>query len=644
MQKKIAILFVFLVSASSSFGDLKNKLEEINKTIKNVGNNQPECSSCYYKSAGQGANVGPLMKSCIESICPEKDFSLSALYEKMIDRSSKPDVVFDKEIGPIVNSIAQEDAIDKTTRSTQLLEWLKNPKTLTFSGGIRLFNVYIALNSMPKFKFKYDKERLVVDSEQSRILFPKMTDQDFNKRVQLINKIVVFFMDKAIPETDPGRVQLYYPGVKFKERVDEVLASFDAKRKKIESDPELINLSNLNEFKEMISGEKLKSHFTSSDQINPDLIDELNNTNSVINLFVSMSTDPELKVLLDSPPIDIKKASAELGTEKLLLDRIEKQKSILAGTNKAVPAKCKVAFAIGQEGLPTQKQVDAFKTKVNAIKEKFFNGTKSIMCSESTKKYEEAVNIWTASVPLSREQHLANMKASLSRALDKSKRLKQQVEEINSSPLKDIYYSVGIASLREDYSDPVSSADEICKNLMPNLIPDATAYFSNNFVVGPMVVNHDEASGICHHELGHKLFHFMKNQNGCSDKSDFSRIRSCLLMNHTELTSKELLVEISKTTLGGHSKYESEDWADLISSIVDDKVNNFACLFVRKLKDEDYLSLSLRNSDSSDPHSSDLFRLLHLNFLKNGKIPYVCEQALGARGEKANFKNCLQTK
>lgn len=644
MQKKVALLFVFLLSASSSFGDLKDKIEKLNDTVKSVGKNQPDCTTCYYTSAGQGANIGTLMKSCIESICPEKDFSLSALYEKMIDRSSKPDAVFDKELGPIVNSIAKEDANDKTTRSTQLLEWLKDPETLKATGGIRLFNMYTALNSISNFQFKSDNGKVVVDQEKSRGLFSKMTDPEFNKRAQVINKMMVFFMDKAIPETDPGRVQLYYPGVKFKERVDEVLASFDAKRKKIESDPELKTLTNLNEFKEMISGEKLKTQFSSSEQINPDSIDELNKTNSVLNLFVSMSTDPELKGLLDSSPIDIKKASAELGTEKLLLDRIEKQKSILAGSNSAISAKCKVAFAMGQEGLPTQKQVDAFKTKVSAIKDKFLNGTKGIMCSEATKKYESDVNSWTASVPLSREQHLANMKASLSRALDKAKNWKQQVDEINGSPLKDVYYGVGIASLREDYNESTSSADQICKNLMPNLMPDATAYFSNTFVAGPMVVKHDDAGGICHHELGHKLFHFMKYQNTCGDKSDFSKTRSCLLINHTELTTEELLVESGKTSLGGDSKYESEDWADLISSMVDDKANNFACLFARKLKDEDYLSLSLRNADVSDPHSSDLFRLLHLNFLKSGKIPSQCEQALSARGEKANFKNCLQIK
>jgi hypothetical protein len=177
---------------------------------------------------------------------------------------------------------------------------------------------------------------------------------------------------------------------------------------------------------------------------------------------------------------------------------------------------------------------------------------------------------------------------------------------------------------------------------MTNIVPDVTSYFSNSFITGPMTIKHKDAGGICYHEMGHKLFHFMKYQNTCADKSEFTKIRACLLSIHAELSPEELLLEASKVTFGGDTKYESEDWADLIAAQVEDKTSNFACLFAQKLKDEDYKQLSLKNSDSSDPHSSDLFRLLHLNFLKIGKTPVQCEQALSARGEKANFKNCLQ--
>lgn len=645
MQKKISLVIICLTIASVSYGDLKNKIENINDALKNVGNNQPDCTACSFSTAGNGNNIGILMKSCVESICPKQEFSLSALYEKMIDRSSKPDVSFDKDISPIVKAIALEDANDKTARSLQQLDWLKNPKILKDPGGIRFFNMFVALNSISKFQYKAENGKTVVDIEKSRSQFSNLSDTEFQKRVLLSNRIVEeFYNKKAIGESDPGRVQLYYPGDKFKAKVNEVIASFDQKRKQIEADPELKFMADVKDFQEMASGQKLKQQFASSEQINPALIDELNQTNTVLSLFSSISTDPELKKLLDSPPIDINKVASDLGIEKLLKDRIERQKSVLSGTNSAVAAKCKVAFSMAQEGLPTKKEVDSFKTTVEKIKNTFFSKTKNLICSESTKKYETEVSSWSASLPLSREQHLANMKSSLNVGLEKSKKWKDQYDEIERSPFKDTLYSIGIASLREDYSESTSSADDICKSLMPNLLPDATNYFSKAFVAGPLVVEHKDAGGICHHELGHKLFYFMKYQNTCGDKSEFSKIRSCLLSNHTELTTEETLVETGRIALGGDSKYESEDWADLISSMVDTKTNNFACLFARKLKDEDYSALSLRNIDNSDPHSSDLFRLLHLNFLKNGKIPEQCESALTARGEKVGFKNCLQIK
>lgn len=640
MSGKI-ILSIVLAFSSYAHADLKKKIEEANANVKQVGNTQSECTTCYNTSAGLGGDVASLMKSCVESICPAQDFSLSATYDKMIDRASKPDTKFDQEIAPLLSAIAKEDASEKTVRGNTQLEWLKNAKNLSEPGGIRTFNLFVSLNSFSKFQFKAENGKAVVDVEKSRALFPNLSDDDFRKRVQIGNKILDAFMNRAIPETDPARVQLFYPGDKFKERVNEVLSSFEEKGKKIASDPELNFLVNLNEFKEMASGEKLKSQFASSEQINPDLIQDLNQTNSLMDLFVSLSTDPEMKKLLDSPPIDIKKMATELRTEKLLRDRIEKQKSVLNGTNSAASSKCKVAFSMAQEGLPTQQQVDDFKKKVESIKGKFLGKTKGLMCSEAGRKYNDEVQGWIASLPLTRDQHMSNMKASLTRALEKSKNWKKQYNEIEKSPSRDTFYAVGIASLKEDYNESTSRADEVCKNLMPNILPDATAYFSKNFVAGPMVVEHEHAEGICHHELGHKLFHFMKYQNTCGDKSQFTKIRSCLLMNHSELTPEELLVESGKATFGGDSKYESEDWADLVSSMVDDKTNNFACLFARKMKNEDYATLSLRNSDSSDPHSSDLFRLLHLNFLKNGKIPTQCEHALSARGEKANFKNCL---
>ena len=73
MQKKISFVVIFFAIASVSYGDLKNKIENINDTLKKVGNNQPDCTACSFSTAGNGNNIGTLMKSCVESICPKQE-------------------------------------------------------------------------------------------------------------------------------------------------------------------------------------------------------------------------------------------------------------------------------------------------------------------------------------------------------------------------------------------------------------------------------------------------------------------------------------------------------------------------------------------------------------------------------------------
>lgn len=640
-MQKIIFAFALALTASIASADIGKKIEEINKSLKNAGGQPEECTTCYVAAAGVTTdNNGSLMRGCVENICSKKEFSLADTLNKIYDGTTKSNSTYDSEIQPIINAMAKEDANDKVTRGNAYADWIKNPPDLKKPGAIRVFNMFTVLNSFSKFQFKAENGKAVIDIAKSRSAFPDISDDEFNKRVKVGGKILDAFVDKAITETDPARVQLVY-GSGFKAKVDSVISSFADKQKQIETDPELNFLTKLQSFKEMASGEKIKQQFSATDQINPDAISNLNQANAVLNLFVAISKDPDFKKVLDSAPIDMKKAIATLGTEKILKEREQQQQGVLTGQT-ALSAKCRTAFETAQQVLPSQKDLDLFKTKVAGLKNNFLDKTKSLMCDSASKTYQSQVSSWSANFPLTKEQYLANMKTSLNRGLAEAKKWKQQYEEIDKSPDKETIYAIGVATLKPEYNSVTSSSDDVCDNLMTNIVPDATSYFSNSFVTGPMTIKHKDAGGICYHEMGHKLFHFMKYQNNCTDKSKFDKTRACLLSLHTELSAEELLLETSKKAFGGDTLYESEDWADLISGLVDDKASNFACLFAQKLNDEDYKQLSMKNSDSSDPHSSDLFRLLHLNFLKTGKNPTQCEQALSARGEKANFKNCLQ--
>ena len=62
---------------------------------------------------------------------------------------------------------------------------------------------------------------------------------------------------------------------------------------------------------------------------------------------------------------------------------------------------------------------------------------------------------------------------------------------------KEQYY---IDTLKPEYNSATSSSDGVCDNLMTNIVPDATNYFSNSFITGPMTIKHKDAGGICYYQ------------------------------------------------------------------------------------------------------------------------------------------------
>jgi hypothetical protein len=209
--------------------------------------------------------------------------------------------------------------------------------------------------------------------------------------------------------------------------------------------------------------------------------------------------------------------------------------------------------------------------------------------------------------------------------LAEAKELSKENEEVEASTEKDAIYSVAIVTLSKDASSPTFDADRVCEDMMPNIVPDAASLWNNEFASGPLTVKFPGiADGITFHEMAHKMF---------------LRAGTCDSMRSAMQCLKSLHAESSKP-----EQYLSEDFADLIASQVEGKDKNMACLFVQKTKNEDFAKLSLKNPSEGDTHSSDLFRVLHLDFLKNGKLTEQCQQALVAKDEAPTFKNCLQAK
>ena len=638
----ILVVFTTLIalrSVSTAQTNLNEKIDQLNSTVKSVGAPQVDCESCTTMVAGKSEDDGSMMQACVQSICPDQGPSLSAMTKSAYEKAGLPNPLFDQEIAPLIRHVATSEAADKLARAESLKDWIKTAEPLRAPGGIKFFNLLSAFKDFSKVKFAADAAgTAIIDRPLTRAAFPELSDAEFEKKMALFTKTLVFQKTNVIEETDPARVQLRY-GHRFMTVVDAAMNDILEKKKRIETAEEFKFLAQLDAFQSMTSVDRLKTGFAAG-RIDPDVIRELNALSSMITLFHSMVVDPEFRKNLDSPPIDVKKQYALMGIDKLLQDRSAQATDTLKVGAKIQSPTCQTAFALAQEVLPTQKQIDVFKSRLGALREKFLSRSKGLVCEAAGPQLKAHIDQMQPILPMSQEQYLQTMKEALERAALESDKLKAQTQKMMTSPYKDTLYAIGVSSLQESESAPTATVDNICAGLIVDPVPDATTYLGQSFIAGPIPIKHAEKDGICHHELGHKLSYFMKYVSTC-DKSSIMKTSKCLVENHTEFDANEKALALGTLAYGYEFRYGEEDWADLISAQVDEKSDNFACLFTKKLRKEDYKALSLKNPNGVQSHSSELFRLLHLHFLKNGKTPPQCETALAAKGERAQFKNCL---
>ncbi len=567
------------------------------------------------------------MQSCVENICPNEKFSLTKILDSAYQRSKSTSSTYDQELQPLISEIITKNADGMVKGSERFLAWIDKGHKLTEPGQIRVYNVFATLEEFSKFKFTTKSGKTVVDGKRSREAFPKLNDQEFWIHAKRANAILAVSGDLLFEDLDPARIKMQH-GDDFKKSVETVLDSYAGKLANLKESPDLNFLFGLKQIEHLMLGKSLRDQLADSQQVNAEIADRLQNLNVLHNILQATAKDADFKALFDSGPIDIKKAADQSDRKTVLQENLQTAVPYQTGIMINHSATCLTAFNLAQETLPSEEEIRQFRDRVKKFKDGFANQTKGLVCTKQRKAFQKEVNSWQAYLPMSKEQFTPTLKASFARISADLDREAEWTKEIETSKDKDALYAISLVGLNK--TEKMSgSVDGVCEAMMPTLLPDAASLINKGIVAGPLAVKLKEAEGITFHELGHKLYQHLKTENSCVEKSKFSKIQNCLAKNHGIEEGKENI-------------YESEDFADLISASLDKQNSNFSCLFARKLRPEEYGNLSLRNEVSSDEHSSDLFRLLHINFVKTGKIPEQCHQALEARGEKPNFVDCLK--
>ncbi len=206
-------------------------------------------------------------------------------------------------------------------------------------------------------------------------------------------------------------------------------------------------------------------------------------------------------------------------------------------------------------------------------------------------------------------QNLSLRKAALSNAEDRADLILLMINSMNSNG-----------------QSPLTDTDSICNRLSPLPPKDMALSLAGGIRMSwQTAVWPKFGVGVVAHELAHVALGKIPNPQQIQS-AGFKRALKCVNDKHAIAQSTNAAVP-----------YDDEDMADVIGTSVVRELQgsgNLACLFTEK----DRSSNHLKNSDASDPHSSDFFRLLNLQ-PSLGPIPNGCKASAGITDERF-YQSC----
>lgn len=286
-----------------------------------------------------------------------------------------------------------------------------------------------------------------------------------------------------------------------------------------------------------------------------------------------------------------------------------------------VAAGCLMGAVTVKRYFPTAETIEAFKPIERRWRDDFIGNLKSHLSGETMGKVEPFFAGLRIDPPKTKEQWLKDVVRDLHRIKTEAN-VDWMANSDEARQLGVITMLLKSGRSAKSKYKPMEKTEELC-NEKGDPVADESDINGDRVGVGALTI-HRPTSGrpVSFHEYGHTLSGYLLRGKNISSKSKekFNRWRDCLTK-----------------AKGGDTRFLEEDFADLLAF-------NFAKtridIFCGRLNDQDPDQFTLSQTNSEDTHSSRLFRLLHGEVIF-GKVPDVCRDALAAKGEKFEMKNCL---
>lgn len=667
-MQKIALGFILLASFTSShlFADTRKEIQSPDMYIKNVmkilsGANAN--SNCV----GEMKKNVPNFRQCMQKICgaPEINSTYISQYQdlrarigdgnnphwdkfrKLIEKWAK---VIDKE---------KSNEIESIKRGAQLI--VKGKAVIADElSGISYLATNLAfaqlLDIAPEIS-PDGKYTLVVDAEKSKEFFPAYIN--IKESLDMLVKVTQLITGGSYL----GIIDLKekYPNKSIPEILKIELDSGEQFLEVIEKKPEMKKLfsllgDNLDSVKGLLKTFKtrLAEKGQNIDDHDVDQLLTFTQTLGTLQIFTSDSG------LYSNDKNFIDSFFEKLLKNKKLIDDIAKMKitenSSMGPEFVAVMESCKQSFLEGQFVLDGVSDGQAEKL-IQEAKGLVRKNILAHLSSHSALILNKHLDNVYFSKPLSPKNFVESFGFYLSQSIDSAN--EEMALAPNVQATTDVLSALGyladnLSSHKgggEMKHDKYEDIKQLCETYAsPTINDSALLVKSGKIQVSWNSIRDPRAgAGIITHEIGHVISGVILSNPSMSANSSkiYSIARECINSNNVFTKKAEMndIVLASAQDQVSHRDgfYTEEDWADTISAKSTSAEYNPWCFFLSKKVKQDgvtvYDDLPLEPTPN-DTHSSDLFRLLNVEFIKKGAIPLECNvDYLLEKGIR--FKKCL---
>lgn len=613
----------------------------------------------YY---GGGAKQFASLKSCIEQNCgsPASVTSVADGYNK---RSAQLERIRDKKsnlslypsnIQAAIYAInAKKDELNKVTLAA--LEHIdENGEARLEGAGKRIYNYISSMKH--KMSIRYERniygDPIRVDIEKTKAALKDVDASEREWLIQVAQEGIAAeqrFGESAL-NSQPTSVMLkqMFRGSTVEEALGRLKTQISGELKETEGVSQIetaLYFANLNKsVLEDLLKKDLK-HLTENE------IRELLRWDARFARTRAM-VSADMKALESREAPKMKDLLAEIGGKDKLIERYRRLVAKSDRTNSVKNKDCEAVYFMNTGILPNEAQQARLRSDIDRTKANAKAVVEKQIPAALQQPILSAIDRTEFVLPPTSGQFREAFANGFSRDLDSNRAAALQIKRAKASDVQSIMLGMlGSPSMKAYLDQPDETEEQIRKQ--PN--PRCGAYSikpgtdKHTTLLGAVILSYSTAQYSQNsreftiaHELGHAVSAAIDVDPVLT--AAMKDVRACLAGVHTEPMPPEAqakMVEAQKHGFELFGHYVEEDFADSIASAAtkNSPGKNPWCAFIEKSGDQ-FFAFNMQ-SEGDDEHSSNLWRLMAVDFLRNGKLRLACRDYLEPFGMVPKFENCL---